>query len=96
MEESTRGRGKDKHVPVVWPVLEPQRRAMREEVPELRGVAAAELLRVRGLLALQDPLVLLFFGVGLQPCMKHGKVTDESKHPKTSRRGRHLPRTLPG
>ena len=53
--------------PVVWPVLEAQGRAVREEVAELGRVATAELFRVRGLLALQNPLVLLFFGVGLEP-----------------------------
>lgn len=53
-------------VPVVGSVLEAQRQAVREVVPELRREAPAQLVRVSGLLALQDPLVLLLLGGGLE------------------------------
>ncbi len=53
-------------VSVVRPVLKTQRLAVGEIIAELRREASAELVRVCGLFALQNALVLLLLGGGLE------------------------------
>lgn len=53
---------------------------MGEVVPELRREAAAQLVGVRGLLALQDALVLLLLGGGLEALPGQAAAQEVHEH----------------